>query len=67
MTNKQKLALLRKSSCTCSECGKHIYLTELDQVEVVKTRRGTIVVTHSECVKKILNRVKERIYETTKD
>lgn len=36
----------------CPVCGKAIYTSDLDSVEYIKTKRGTEIFIHTECVKK---------------
>lgn len=37
---------------TCPVCGKDIYSYDLDEVEYIKTKRGTDIFVHTRCVKK---------------
>ena len=37
---------------TCPVCGKQIQESDLEKVEYIKTKRGTVIFVHKECVKK---------------
>ena len=36
----------------CPVCGKKIAEDDLNKVEYIKTKRGTVIFAHKECVKK---------------
>ena len=37
---------------TCPVCGKKIAEDDLEKVEYIKTKRGTVIFVHTKCVKK---------------
>ena len=37
---------------TCPVCGKEIRESDLEKVEYIKTKRGTVIFVHTKCVKK---------------